>query len=51
MKIMIKSNTREPESMNRFYVTKNDKVVQAHLNLDQATALRDRIKKEMRKSK
>jgi hypothetical protein len=48
MKIMIKSNPKEPESINRFYVTRNDKIVQAHLNLTQATALRDRIKKEIK---
>jgi hypothetical protein len=44
MKILIKSNPKESESIYRFYVTKNNQVVQAHLTLDQATALRDRIK-------
>jgi hypothetical protein len=44
MTIKIKVNSREPESLKRFYVTKNNKVVQAHLTYDQAVKLKDRLK-------
>jgi len=44
MKILIKVNKREPESLYRFYVTKNDKVVQGHLTYEQALQLKERIK-------
>jgi hypothetical protein len=43
---MIKSNPREPESIKRFFVTKNDKVVQAHLTLNQAQNLKKRIEEK-----
>ena len=45
MTVKIKVNPREPESLKRFYVTKNEKVVKCHLTYDEAVNLKDRIKK------
>lgn len=42
--IKIKVNEREPESLNRFYVTKDNKVLKAHLTYEQALQLKERLK-------
>jgi hypothetical protein len=49
MNVKIKVNQREPESLKRFYVTLNDKVVQAHLTYEQAQALKERLKNKAAK--
>lgn len=46
MKIMIQVNRREPESLRRFYVTKNDKVVKSMLTLQEAQSLQKRLKEK-----
>ena len=44
MKIMIKVNPREPESLRRFYVTANDRLIKAHLTFSEAELLKARLK-------
>jgi hypothetical protein len=44
MKIMIKSNPREPQALNRFAVYKNNVLVKAHLTREEAEALQKKLK-------
>jgi len=46
MKIMIKSNPREPQSLYRFAVFKNDRLVKCHLTIQEAEALQKRLKEK-----
>jgi hypothetical protein len=49
MKIMIKSNPREPQALNRFAVFKNNVLVKAHLTIQEAEALQKRLKEKKKK--
>jgi hypothetical protein len=46
MTVKIKVNPREPESLKRFYVIKNNVLVKCHLTYDEAVKLKERILKK-----